>query len=178
MIYLYGGEYNKMIFQKLRKGLDVRVVTFVVSLIFATVLVIWACGGFRESEESIAKRTLPDIHFGVETGFIPREPDTGIKIPATTGITLKAGQLDQKINLSNPEENDCVIVVSIYLADGTLIYKSQIMRPGDSITDAHIQCIFRNGVFKNALLVYRCYTNDDTLTPISQCEIPIEIYCS
>lgn len=178
MIYLYGGEYNKMIFRKLRNNLDIRVVTFVVSLILVTILAVWACGGFKESEESVASRTLPDIHFGVDTGFVPREEDAGIKIPATTGLRLKAGQFNQKINLSNPEENDCVLIVSLYLADGTLVYKSQAMYPGDSITEAYIPCNFRKGVFKNALLVYRCYTNDDTLTPISQCEIPIEITCN
>ena len=54
-----------------------------------------------------------------------------ISIPGMNGIYLKANQTKQTVDFFNPEENQCYFIISLYLSDGTLIYKSDYIEPGD-----------------------------------------------
>ena len=53
-----------------------------------------------------------------------------IAIPGYEALTLQAGARKQSLRLPNPEENDCYFQISLYLADDTLLWQSDLIKPG------------------------------------------------
>lgn len=87
-------------------------------------------------------------------------PINSITIPGVTGLSMKSDQLQQKVDFFNPEENNCYFVISIYLSDDTLIYKSDYLAPAESITKITLLQTLQKGTYKNCRMVYNCYTLD------------------
>ena len=91
--------------------------------------------------------------------FIPAgDSSDSINIPAVTGLNLKSGQLQQKVDFYNPKENQCYFIISIYLSDDTLIYKSDYLAPTETITEINLLQTLQRGTYKNCRIVYNCYT--------------------
>ena len=108
--------------------------------------------------------------------FIPAVDSSAdsINIPAVTGINLKSGQLQQKVDFYNPKENQCYFIISIYLSDDTLIYKSDYLAPAETITEISLLQALQKGVYKNCRIVYSCYTLDSKAT-LNSGNVKIEI---
>lgn len=108
--------------------------------------------------------------------FIPAVDtlSNSITIPAVTGINLRSGQLQQKVDFYNPKENQCYFVISIYLSDDTLIYKSDFLAPTDTITEINLLQTLQKGTYKNCRMVYNCYTLDSKAT-LNSGDVKIEI---
>lgn len=94
--------------------------------------------------------------------FTPMEGKTenSISIPGTNGIYLKPNQLQQTVNFYNPEKNNCLFVISLYLSDDTLIFQSEHIRPGDQLTEITLLTKLQQGIYKNCRLVYECFSMD------------------
>lgn len=109
--------------------------------------------------------------------FIPTDDsqDT-ISIPAASGMNMAAGQTTQTVDLYNPDENDCYFQISLYLSDDTLIYQSDLIEPSEHILDIELLQELDRGVYKNCKLSYNCFTLDDTLTPLNNAEVILDIY--
>ena len=108
--------------------------------------------------------------------FIPAVDSSAdsINIPAVTGLNLKSGQLQQKVDFYNPKENQCYFIISIYLSDDTLIYKSDYLAPAETITEISLLQALQKGVYKNCRIVYSCYTLDSKAT-LNSGNVKIEI---
>lgn len=124
------------------------------------------------------KPDIPDISFDGDVGYSLKQSDNDVVVHATTGFIFTADSLNQEVNIENPTQNTCEFVVSIYLGDGTMIYQSERIRPGDCITDIQITQTLKMGVYKNSVIAYSFYNIDDSDTVMSQCEFPIEIRCT
>lgn len=132
----------------------------------------------RNSENPSAISSIPEISFDGDAGYSEIESDSDILIHATTGFVFNADSLEQKVCIENPSENMYDFVVSIYLGDGTLIYHSDYIHPGDSVTSIKTERELESGVYANSIIVYRLYSTDTSHDVISQCEFPIEIRCT
>lgn len=97
-----------------------------------------------------------------------------ITIPAVTGINLKSGQLQQKVDFNNPKGNQCYFVISIYLSDDTLVYKSDYLAPSETITEITLLQPLQKGTYKNCRIVYNCYTLDSKAA-LNSGDVKIEI---
>ncbi len=64
-----------------------------------------------------------------------------IKIPGFDSMTFKAGQRQQAVELKNPEENECYMVLVIELPDGSEIYRSGMIAPGAEISSIYLDQI-------------------------------------
>lgn len=108
--------------------------------------------------------------------FIPAvdASPNSITIPAVSGINLKSGQLQQKVDFYNPKENQCYFVISIYLSDDTLIYKSDYIAPAETITEITLLQTLQKGTYRNCRIVYNCYTLDNKAT-LNSGDVKIEI---
>lgn len=108
--------------------------------------------------------------------FIPAVdvPLNSITIPAVTGLNMKSGQLRQKVDFYNPKENQCYFVISIYLSDDTLIYKSDYLAPEGTITEITLLQTLQKGTYKNCRIVYNCYALDSKST-LNSGNVKIEI---
>lgn len=131
----------------------------------------------RNSENSGVTSSIPEISVDGDIGYSNIESDSDVLIHATTGFVFNAGSLEQKVCIENPSENMYDFVVSIYLGDGTLIYHSDYIHPGDSVTSIKTELELESGVYTNSIIVYRLCSTDNSHNVISQCEFPIEIRC-
>lgn len=120
---------------------------------------------------------LPDIKLNGDDGYSPNQTQQGIKLKGATGLVFEAGSLEQTVDIPNVSENEYAFVLSLYLADGTQIFKSDYIYPGDVLNAIKLNQTLRSGIYKNALMVYSCYTVDASHIAVSQCEFPIEIKC-
>lgn len=131
----------------------------------------------RNSEDHGVISSIPEISFDGDVGYSKIESDSDVLIHATTGFVFNANSLEQKVCIENPSENMYDFVVSIYLGDGTLIYHSDYIHPGDSVTSIKTELELESGVYTNSIIVYRLCATDNSHSVISQCEFPIEIRC-
>ena len=84
-----------------------------------------------------------------------------ITIPGMTGLTMKAGQLEQTVDFYNPEQNECFFKISLYLSDNTLIYQSDYIAPSEHITDIALMQVLERGIYGKCRLVYDCFALDN-----------------
>lgn len=90
-----------------------------------------------------------------------------IALPGYAELTLKAGVMEQEIAFRNPEQNFCYIQPSLWLADGTLLWRGQLIAPGgvgDAVILAHPLAA---GEYKDAVLRYDCFRMDEEKTPLN-----------
>jgi len=100
--------------------------------------------------------------------------DKSISIPGTTGLNFKSGQLNQKVDFYNPESNSCYFIISLYLSDNTLIYKSDYLSPGEHIKEITLNQELKRGLYNNCQLIYNCYTLDNKST-LNSGKVKLEI---
>ena len=95
--------------------------------------------------------------------FIPskQSKDDKISIPAVGSITLKEGRNNQTVNLFNPKSNHCYFNISLELSDGTVLYRTGLLKPNDSITDISIYRRLQRGIYKDCVIRYDCYSLDN-----------------
>lgn len=86
-----------------------------------------------------------------------------ISIPGFEYLTMVADQSSQNIQLYNPKDNPCYFVITLVLSDGTEIYRSDMLAPGNELTNIMLTRPLSEGVYENALLRYTCYSLEDLL---------------
>ncbi len=91
----------------------------------------------------------------------PKEGPKTIAIPGYAQLVMKAGDLIQLVELYNPAENPCYFVISIILPDGTEIYCSELIKPGQKTDAIRLSQLLDVGTYKNATLRYSCYSMED-----------------
>ena len=84
-----------------------------------------------------------------------------IALPGYTELTLKADALEQEIAFRNPEQNFCYIQPSLWLADGTLLWRGQLIAPGDVGDAVTLVHPLAAGEYKDAVLRYDCFRMDE-----------------
>lgn len=82
-----------------------------------------------------------------------------IAIPCFDNLIFRANQTAQKVNIYNPEENECIMDFSIVLSDGTVIWESDNTYPGYGFHDIELTKPLSSGVYE-ARLVTRCFIMD------------------
>ena len=110
--------------------------------------------------------TLPDVPEETEPkktlDFTPVDGNTDdtITIPGVTGICMEPNQTEQTVHFYNPEKNNCLFVISLFLSDGTLIFQSEHIHPGEQLTDIALLTQLEQGIYKNCCLLYESYSLD------------------
>lgn len=90
-------------------------------------------------------------------------------IPGFESLNLKAGTKKQTLVLSNPAENTCLFRLSLILEDGTVLWTSRYIRPGEDSDPIKLSKPLEAGSYKNTTLKYECFTQDKT--PLNGAEI-------
>lgn len=84
-----------------------------------------------------------------------------IYVPGYDYISVKEGEPAIPATLYNPEENGCLIQAVIVLPDGTEIFRSDPLDPGDSLEKLTLSVQPAAGVYEKSVLRYSCYSLDD-----------------
>lgn len=59
--------------------------------------------------------------------------EKGILIPGYTSMVMKANTKEQTVSIGNPADNDCIFVIVLKLEDGTILFESQELKPGEGL---------------------------------------------
>lgn len=119
----------------------------------------------------------PEVYVNGDIGYEPVSDNNGMVLKAVTGIRLKADAIIQEFEIPNSSSNKYAISAFIILGDGTIIYESGFLYPGEIVEEIELYKSLDKGTYKNSILLYKFYTVDEPHTFISQCEFPIEIKC-
>ncbi len=85
-----------------------------------------------------------------------------ISIPGFNELVFIADQTTQKVNFYNPQNNNCLLLMSLYV-DDELLWQSGYVKPGDGYYEIELSRALPEGEnFKNGCLRIQCYKLDGT----------------
>lgn len=102
----------------------------------------------------------------------PTPAQDTIAIPGYEGLTLRAGE---DLCLLNPEQNTCYFVITLSLADGTPLWQSERVAPGELSDPIRLQVELEPGVYPDAQLAYACFRMDENLTPLNGAQMELTL---
>ena len=140
---------------------------FIILIIVLLVLLLFS----RCQEEASMS---PDKEISQEVGIVN---DIGsISIPGYEGLTLEANSKKQTISLSNPAQNQCYFQISLFLEDGTELWQSDLIKPGETSKPIKLKQKLEVGTYTNAFLKYSCFKMDKDLTPLNGAETKLTLW--
>lgn len=116
----------------------------------------------RPSPETL----LPDGSKYTESADVVKNPDS-IAIPGYEAIMLEADVKQQNVALSNPAQNICYFQITLLLEDGTVLWQSKLIKPGEVSAAIVLSQELEKGTYPNARLKYDCYTMDGNMTVLN-----------
>ena len=99
------------------------------------------------------------VYVGTD-GYIITMPSPGITFPGIRYLRIDADTANVNVNLGNPEDNPCYFVISIILEDGTVIFESDMLLPGENLGDIELSQALASGEYE-ASIVYEAYDLGD-----------------
>ena len=86
--------------------------------------------------------------------------EKGILIPGYTSMVMKANTKEQTVSIGNPADNDCIFVIVLKLEDGTKLFESQELKPGEGLENITLDQELEEGEYQ-AVIEYKCYSLED-----------------
>lgn len=90
---------------------------------------------------------------------VPERPEM-LDVTAYETIKLKADTLKQSVRFENPVQNNCWLVITLSLEDGTVLWKSEELLPGQVVRSITLNQPLSAGEYENAVLSYQHWTYD------------------
>lgn len=151
------GKYQSEV-QQNRK--PVRILLIVVVLLLVAVIAL------AVSHTPKRQAKLPNGEEIQQSGPVEKKSDS-IAIPGYEGIDLKADCKEQEIGFPNPTQNTCYFQITLMLADGTTLWQSELVKPGEVSEPITLNESLAAGVYPNALLKFDCYTMDGSMRSLN-----------
>lgn len=112
------------------------------------------------------------VYVGTD-GYIITLPSQGIIIPGIVRLTIDANQTDAYLNLYNPSDNECYFKISLKLDDGTVLYESGMLSPGETVGNINLSQALASGEY-DAVVLYEAFDPDD-YSPLNSAEVIITL---
>lgn len=121
----------------------------------------WAYTSRKQDElgNSVTAATVVPWDIEIEEEKIP-ENEGKIIIPGYAEMKMAANTKTQRVSMGNPASNDCYFVIALKLADGTLLYQSDYLKPGEGFYEIPLLQELQAGEY-DAVIEYNCYTLED-----------------
>ena len=119
----------------------------------------------------------PQYEFEPEQSIVQSSEELdfdSISIPGKESMTIQANTKSVSVDLYNPEDNKCYFEISLLLEDGTEIYKSKLLKPGQHLYKIELDKALKKGTY-NATIHYSTYTIDGNYTPLNGANVPIKL---
>lgn len=149
-------------------GKDILLIVLALVMVAAVTVAIWAV-------KTRSPAAPPDKQGQEETAEPVEKLTDAIELPGYDWIPLKAGTLEQEQTFPNPPQNFCWIKVSLELEDGTNLWTSELVAPGESSAPVVLSQTLEPGEYKNAVLKYECFRMDDALSPLNGGEVHLTL---
>ena len=147
----------------------------VISALFIFILFVIAVVMFQVMKPEDAKNAngvAGKIVDNWDTG-IPEQTDEpeestsgGIQIPGYSKAEMEEGDTQLHLSIGNPKENNCGFYVTVRLEDGTVLYKSELLKPGYGLTETPLEQTLNKGTY-DAEVFYECVTLDEDASPLN-----------
>ena len=98
-----------------------------------------------------------------------------IDIPGFGDLYFKAGQTEQNMTVPNPPQNFCWFKVSLVLEDGTVLWTSELIAPGEKSEKVVLNEPLEKGEYKNAMLKYQCFADEAEQNALNGAETKLTI---
>lgn len=147
---MIGNITNRLFSDKEKHPLIWAVLTIIILLVII-LLLCRSCSDNKPQEN--ARETLPEIVINGNDDGYEEDNNGGIQVDTTNGLIMNAGTKSQDLALGNPNDNNCVMIIPIYLADKSRLYKSDYIYPNEYIGQVNIDKVLKQGTYKNPLLV-------------------------
>jgi len=112
-----------------------------------------------------------ETYTGNKETYTGKKNTETIDIPGFDSINFKADTPNQSVNLYNPEQNICYFKISLYLKDGTRLWESQLIEPGQAIYQIELQQTLTAGTYSESILKYECFSMNEEQTPLNGSEV-------
>lgn len=83
-----------------------------------------------------------------------------ILIPGYVSMAMDANTREQTVSIGNPADNNCLFIIVLKLLDGTILYESEYLRPGEGLKKITINQELDSGEYQ-AVIEYKCYSIED-----------------
>lgn len=98
---------------------------------------------------------------------------SSIAIPGFDKMTFKSNSTNQKINLYNPESNNCSMDFFIIMPDNSVLWSEENIQPGYGLYDIQINKKLEKGTYEGCKFSVRCYRDGIEL---NGCDITFALY--
>lgn len=130
-------------------------------LVIAIGVIIWL----------ITSKGVPGANTGdKQSGLVVPEQQEMIQVTAYESLELKADTLQQDVHLSTISDNECITVMSLVLEDGTELWRSGELYPGQIVLSMTLSQPLPAGEYPNTVLRYQHFTLDEEKTPLNNAE--------
>ena len=140
-------------------------VVFGVACVVLLILLMQTC---RHTPATMGESSVPETTVAKNEG--------SISIPGYEMLELKADSKQQTIALSNPPQNNCYFEISLYLEDGTLLWKSDLIEPGEATEPIVLTKELSKGYYAKSVLRYACFAMDTDRTPLNGAETKVTLW--
>lgn len=160
------------------KKKTILIIAAVILLLAAAVLItLFAAGVFNKkppvsNAKGVVGVVTDDWDPGVEE---PTTKQSGTRIPGYSSAEMNAGDDSLKISIGNPKENKVGLYATLKLSDGTVLYESELLEPGQGLEAVPLNQTLEKGTYE-ALVLYQCVMLDDEHTPLNAAESGFTLY--
>ena len=127
--------------------------------------------GFFADKPAPSNGVVGKITDGWDTGLEDETApqSSGIQIPGYGTAVMNAGDESLHLSIGNPKDNNCGFYATLKLEDGTVLYESELLKPGYGLTEVPLNQTLDAGEY-TAMVVYKCVTLDEEETPLNSAE--------
>lgn len=154
-----------------RKTKTIIIIIFIAAAI-AAAGIFWFMMNHKKEE---AKHTSAQV-VAWDVDIEPEKPAEGkqIMIPGYTSMVMKTNTKEQTVSIGNPADNTCNFIIVLKLADGTKLFESEELKPGEGMEEISIEQELETGEYQ-AVIEYKCYAIEDN-SPLNGGSTEFQLY--
>lgn len=154
-----------------KKKTIIIIVAVVLLISAATTAVLYFCGVFSLKPVKRGEGVVGVISDNWDTGIEQPtgEQKKGTQIPGYSTAEMNAGDKSLKISIGNPKANSVGMFATLKLSDGTVLYESELLKPGQGLTEVPLVKTLEKGEYE-AVVEYQCVALDEKNTQLNAAE--------
>lgn len=107
-------------------------------------------------------------------GAVSKNPNS-IAIPGYETLIFRADDTKQTVCFENPPQNCCYFEITLSLANGTVLWVSDYIAPGDISLPVVLNAPLPAGTYTEAKLIYQCFQMNEDFTPLNGAETKLTL---
>ena len=152
-----------------RKLLIALIIILIITTLGIVGVIVY--NSFFAEDPTPSKGVVGKVTDGWDTGIKDESSSQshGIQIPGYSTAVMKADDKSLQLSIGNPKENNCGFYATLKLEDGTVLYKSEMLKPGYGLTEVPLSQTLESGEY-TAMVVYECVTLDNEHNRLNSAE--------